>query len=109
LTAAANGTWSLLQPANTPSLSLGLLGIAAFLLSLGVTADQILGRHAINMLRPEARGRLNGLYTGLMFLGGSLGAFVAGPAFAYGGWSLVCGVATAFSLSALMLSTCERR
>lgn len=109
LAAVADGACSLWQPANAPLLSLGLLGVAAFLLSLGVTADQILGRQAINMLQPDARGRINGLYTGLMFLGGSLGAFIAGPAFAYGGWPLVYGVGMVFGLLTLALLTFERR
>lgn len=109
LTAVADGAGSLWQPADAPLLSLAILSVAAFLLSLGVTGDQILGRHAINMLNPDARGRINGLYTGLMFLGGSLGAFIAGPAWAYGGWPLVYIVGFCFSFLALVLSVCQRR
>lgn len=107
--AAAVADGAVFGPDAFPSLSLALLAAAAFLLSLGVTGDQILGRHAINAVRPEARGRTNGLYTGLMFLGGSLGASVAGPAWAYGGWSAVCWIGLAFCVAALALYATERR
>lgn len=88
--------------------SLGLLAVAAMLLDAGVAADQILGRHAINTLRPEARGRLNGLYTGLFFVGGSIGAAIAGPAWTWGGWTAVCGAGLAFAVAALGLRLSHR-
>lgn len=87
-----------------PLAALMLLAVAAFGLSAGVTADQIVGRHAINMIRPEARGRTNGLYTGLMFLGGSLGALAAGYAWSEFGWPGVCLTALAFGIVARVLS-----
>ncbi|SFD67382.1 Predicted arabinose efflux permease, MFS family [Bosea sp. CRIB-10] len=103
LVAVADGAGGMLALNAAPVLSLALLGIAAFLLSLGVTGDQIIGRHAINMLQPEARGRLNGLYTSFMFTGGALGAFAAGPAWDRGGWPLVYLLALgAASIAALL-------
>ncbi|WP_266170028.1 MFS transporter [Dyella subtropica] len=83
-----------------PALLLMLLGLAAILLDAGTIADQALGRRAINLLRPEARGRINGLYTGLFFLGGAAGSAVAGLAWVLAGWSGVCLVALAFALAA---------
>lgn len=111
LVALADGAGGLLLPERTPLLSLGLLSAAAFLLSMGVTGDQIVGRHAINMLAPEARGRLNGLYTSFMFVGGSLGAFAAGPAWVNGGWPLVYCLALLLASCALCitLGAIERR
>ncbi|MGK9235326.1 MFS transporter [Inquilinus limosus] len=102
LAGLAGGAWTGWVP------SLGLLAAAAVLLDAGVAADQILGRHAINTLRPEARGRLNGLYTGLFFIGGSAGAAIAGPAWIWGGWSAICGVGLAFALAALLLRLADR-
>lgn len=57
--------------------------------------DQTLARRAINLLRPEARGRVNGLFTGLFFLGAAVdrarpashGFVWAGPASAR--WALL--------------------
>jgi len=79
-----------------------LLGLAAILLDVGVTGDQTLGRRAINLLRPEARGRLNGLFVGIFFLGGALGSAIAGPAWSYGGWLAVCGCGGVFALLTLV-------
>jgi predicted MFS family arabinose efflux permease len=77
------------------------LGLAAVLLDIGVTGDQTLGRRAINLLRPEARGRLNGLFVGLFFLGGAAGSATAGAAWAIGGWPLICLIGAGIGLAAL--------
>lgn len=82
--------------------SLILLGIGAVVLDLGVTGDQILGRRAVNLLRAEARGRLNGLFVGIFFIGGAIGTAAAAFAWAHGGWSAVCAVAATFGLLALI-------
>jgi hypothetical protein len=76
-----------------PSRVVLALATSAVLLSMGGVADQALGRHAVNMIRPEARGRVNGLFTGSFFVGGALGAALAGPAWSAGGWMGVCAIA----------------
>ncbi|VWD60135.1 MFS transporter [Burkholderia contaminans] len=78
-------------------LALALLAGGAALLDAGVIVDQTIGRREINLLNPAARGRLNGLFVGLFFIGGALGAVLAGSAWAWGGWSAVCGVGFAFA------------
>ncbi|MCO8645915.1 MFS transporter [Burkholderia multivorans] len=78
-------------------LALVLLAGGAALLDAGVIVDQTLGRRAINLLNPAARGRLNGLFVGLFFVGGAIGAVLAGSAWAWGGWSAVCTVALVFA------------
>ncbi|MGI0506426.1 MFS transporter [Burkholderia sp. ZZQ-2] len=78
-------------------LALALLAGGAALLDAGVIVDQTIGRRAINLLNPAARGRLNGLFVGLFFIGGALGAALAGSAWAWGGWTAVCGVGFAFA------------
>ncbi|WP_175683612.1 MFS transporter [Burkholderia cenocepacia] len=78
-------------------VALALLAGGAALLDAGVIVDQTIGRRAINLLNPAARGRLNGLFVGLLFVGGALGAALAGSAWAWGGWSAVCGVGFAFA------------
>ncbi len=80
-------------------IALALLAGGAALLDAGVIVDQTIGRRAINLLNPAARGRLNGLFVGLFFVGGALGAALAGSAWAWawGGWSAVCGVGFAFA------------
>src|SRR5690606_11087363 len=48
-----------------PRLALVLMALGALLLDIAITGDQTLGRRAVNLLRPEARGRINGLFVGL--------------------------------------------
>jgi predicted MFS family arabinose efflux permease len=91
-----------------PAVSLGLLVATALLLDAGSIADQALGRRAINLLRPEARGRVNGLFTGIFFLGASAGALCAGPAWAWGGWTAVCWTGLGFAAAAFLLHLRER-
>ena len=80
---------------------LGVMGLAAVLLDVGVTGDQTLGRRAVNMLDEQARGRLNGLFVGLFFLGGAAGAGLAGLAWSLGGWPLITIVGAGFGVVAL--------
>jgi predicted MFS family arabinose efflux permease len=97
--AAWAGTWT---GTGTKLLPLVLMGVAAVLLDVGVTADQTLGRHVVNLLRPEARGRLNGLFVGLFFIGGAVGSAATGPAWTFGGWLAICAVGAAFGAAALV-------
>ncbi|MCA8109205.1 MFS transporter [Burkholderia sp. BCCIQ04A] len=90
-------------------LALALLAVGAALLDAGVIVDQTIGRRAINLLNPAARGRVNGLFVGLFFIGGALGAALAGSAWAWGGWSAVCGVGFAFAGAAAGFGLVARR
>jgi predicted MFS family arabinose efflux permease len=85
-----------------------VLSIGAILLDFGITADQTLGRRAINLLRPEARGRLNGLFVALFFLGGTVGAAAASLAWTYSGWVAVCAVGAFFGVLALVTDIVTR-
>lgn len=80
--------------------AIGMLAVAAFFIDGGVIADQALGRRAINLLAPESRGRVNGLYTGLFFVGSAVGATIAGPALAHWGWPGACAAAVMFFAAA---------
>ena len=84
-------------------VALAGLGLGVFLLDIGVTGDQTLGRRAVNLLQPEARARLNGLFVGIFFLGGALGSALAGLSWAWGGWPGSCGAAAVFGLLALVV------
>jgi predicted MFS family arabinose efflux permease len=95
------------SPTASSHAALAILAAAAVLLDLGVIGDQTLGRRAINLLRSEARGRVNGLFTGLFFIGASAGSGLSGIAWAYRGWPGVCAVGAAFGLAALIASLTE--
>ncbi len=86
-----------------------LLVVAALVLDVGVAANLVVGQREIFALGPEARGRLNGLYLALFFLGGATGSFVAGWAFALGGWTAASLVGLLFPLLALIYFASEPR
>jgi len=96
----ALGAWAEFIDSRTWALI--VLSIGAILLDVGITGDQILGRRAVNLLQPEARGRINGLFVGLFFIGGGIGAATAGFAWIYGGWPMVCLAAGLFGVLALL-------
>jgi len=100
--ALALAAWAGPSDAGGP-LALVLMGLGAVLLDIGVTGDQTLGRRTVNLLQPEARDRLNGLFVGLFFLGGAIGSAAAGVAWALGGWSAVCIIGVAFAVVALLV------
>ena len=91
-----------------PLTLLILLGASAVMLDVGVTGDQTLGRRAVNLLNPEARGRINGLFVGIFFLGGALGSALAGTAWDFGGWVAVCAGAAGFGVIALITGLAAR-
>lgn len=90
------------------AVALSVLSVGAILLDIGITGDQTLGRRAINLLRPEARGRMNGLFVGLFFIGGAVGAAAAAFAWTWGGWIPVCAVSAFFGVLALITDIVTR-
>ena len=87
-----------------PVAGLALMVTASLLLDVGTVGDQTLGRRAINLVRPEARGRLNGLFTGAFFVGGAAASSLAGLAWAYGGWAATCALGAALGIGGLVVS-----
>ncbi|WP_323119449.1 MFS transporter [Burkholderia alba] len=99
----AGAGWGGFDATAHPVPAVALLVVAAATLDAGVVADQTLGRRAVNLLNPAARGRLNGLFVGIFFIGGALGAMLAGVAWAWAGWGAVCAVGLTFAAAALVL------
>jgi predicted MFS family arabinose efflux permease len=95
------GAWAGSIHAGSSLLPLVVMGACAVLLDVGVTGDQTLGRRAINLLQPEARSRINGLFVGLFFLGGAVGSAIAGVAWVSGGWIAVCIIGILLGVLAL--------
>ena len=82
--------------------------LGAILLDFSITTDQTLGRRAINLLQPEARGRLNGLFVALFFVGGTVGSAAASFAWSYSGWVAVCAVGAFFGVLSLLTDIATR-
>ena len=88
--------------------SVPLLVVAAFVLDAAVAANLVTGQRAIFALGAAARGRLNGLFLALFFLGGAFGSFVAGIAYAHGGWTAACVVGMCFPALSLAYWATDR-
>ncbi len=108
LAGVAGAGWGRFDPAAAPGLGIALLAVAAILLDSGGVVDQTLGRRLVNLIRPEARARLNGLFVGCFFVGGAVGSAVAGAAWSAGGWGAVCATGAVYPLLALGLDLSGR-
>ena len=78
-------------------VSPGIGGLIAgvLLMDVGVQAVQVANQSVIYALQPDARGRLNTVFRGTMFVGGAVGSGCAGLAWTLAGWPAVCGVGLA--------------
>ena len=88
--------------------SVAILVVAAFVLDAAVAMNLVTGQRAIFSLGAAARGRLNGLFLAMFFLGGAFGSFVAGVAYAHGGWTAACLVGMGFPAVALAYWATDR-
>ncbi|AZR77974.1 MFS transporter [Bacillus thuringiensis] len=87
---------------SSSSFGIAVLVIAAILLDMGVSANLVLSQRLIFSLSPEIRSRLNGLFMAIFFLGGAVGSFIGGWAYALGGWNLTLWIGIAFPTIALL-------
>ncbi|TKI07173.1 MFS transporter [Martelella alba] len=74
--------------------------VGVILLDLGVQSALIANQHVIYGLRAQAKGRVNTLFMGGMFLGGTLGSMTAMLAWEQDGWQGVSYLAIALAVLA---------
>jgi MFS family permease len=99
----AGSGWGGFSASAHPLLAVLMLVAGAAALDAGVVTDQTLGRRAINLMNPAARGRLNGLFVGVFFVGGALGTVLSGAMWAWAEWNGVCAVGFGFTGLAFVL------
>ncbi|KRE67437.1 MFS transporter [Paenibacillus sp. Soil750] len=87
---------------NKSNVSLVLLAIAAITLDMAVSGNLVVGQRAIYSLGNETRGRLNGLFMAIFFIGGAVGSFVGGLTYAHGGWVITTWIGALLPLIALL-------
>lgn len=78
------------------------LGANALLLDMGVLGNQTVDRYMINLLNPDARGRINAIFVATFFVGGALGSALSGMLWSVGGWGAVCAGGVVLGLVAAM-------
>lgn len=91
------------------TLSLFLFCAAAILLDLSVSGNLVLGQQAIYALGDEIRGRVNGVFMAVFFLGGAIGSALGGWAYAYGNWGIASIIGFALPLLAFIYYLTEKR
>lgn len=82
--------------------SITALVLSALILDVGVACNVVLGQRSIYALAPEIRGRLNGLYVSLFFMGGAIGSGLSGYLYKLGGWSAIANAGVIVSVFTLL-------
>ena len=82
--------------------------IAANLLDAGVSSHLVLGQRAIFLIDPSNQSRLNGLYVGILYVGGATGSALGAWAYAHGGWGFATWIGLLFPTTALVLALTEK-
>jgi predicted MFS family arabinose efflux permease len=77
--------------------------VGVILLDFGVQSALVSNQHVIYALRPEARARLNTIFMGAMFLGGSAGSAGATIAWNAGGWNAVVALGVIVSIGGVLI------
>jgi len=94
---------------DTSTTALAMLVIAAITLDMAVSGNLVLGQRAIYALGSDIRGRVNGLFMALFFIGGAIGSAAGGWAYAYGGWMFASVLGMAMPIAALLYYFTEKK
>ncbi|SDE01149.1 MFS transporter [Sporomusa acidovorans] len=88
--------------------SLAILVIAAIILDMAVSGNLVLSQRAIYSLGGKIRGRVNGVFMAVFFIGGAIGSALGGWAYAYGGWVLASNLGLSMGVVASLYYLTEK-
>ncbi|MZQ86555.1 MFS transporter [Paenibacillus sp. 5J-6] len=94
---------------NHSLFTLVLLFVVAVTLDMAVSGNLVTSQRIIFSLGSEARGRLNGLFMAIFFIGGAVGSFLGGLAYAHGGWVSSASIGVALPFIAFLYFLTERK
>ncbi|HEX8472312.1 MAG TPA: MFS transporter [Brevundimonas sp.] len=89
--------------------SIAGLVVGVILLDFAVQSALVSNQHVVYALRPAARARLNTLFMGAMFLGGSAGSALATLVWGAAGWTGVSLLGVAFTAVAAVIQIIDLR
>ena len=90
------------------TISLAMLVVTAIMLDMAVSGNLVLGQRAIYSLGSEIRGRVNGVFMAVFFIGGAIGSALGGWAYAYGGWIFASNLGCSMPVVALLYYFTEK-
>ncbi len=96
----------LFKDASTTALTMFI--IAAITLDMAVSGNLVLGQRAIYALGNEIRGRVNGVFMAVFFIGGAIGSALGGWGYAHGGWMLASFIGLSMPVVALLYYFTEK-
>lgn len=90
---------------------IGVAALVAGLVALGIGQQSVLNssQAVIYSLCPEARGRINAVFMGTFFLGGTLGSAATAALWPLAGWTGACLLGAGVAATALLLYLAFRR
>lgn len=106
--AALSMLMTVLAGHSSSRLALSLFFAAAISLDMAVSGNLVIGQRAIYSLGNEARGRLNGLFMAIFFLGGAAGSALGAWSYTSGGWPFAVWVGASLPAAAFLYSLTEK-
>lgn len=84
------------------AIALAILVLCAILLDMAVSGNLVLSQRIIYSLGDKVRGRLNGVFMALFFVGGATGSLLGSWSYSYGGWLLTALAGGAMAAASLL-------
>lgn len=90
-------------------ISLTLLCFSAITLDCSVSGNLVLSQQKIYSLDPEKRGRINGVFMAIFFIGGAIGSSLGGYIYVHYGWNGVSVLGVILPLLGLIYFSTESK
>lgn len=91
------------------TISLVIFCAAAILLDMAVSGNLVLGQQVIYALGDEIRGRVNGVFMAVFFVGGAIGSALGGWSYAQGNWTAASIIGFSLPVLAFVYYLTEKR